>query len=99
MRSSLISEQLVLKLNEIKSEVTFKLLLHNQEVSMIPNLTLPHPDLIAESIILCCAAELMPDFVHPILKKDLSALSLRHDFNEDAEFYLQGKKFLESSTS
>jgi 7,8-dihydro-6-hydroxymethylpterin-pyrophosphokinase len=95
IRSSLVVEQFLNKITQIPSSVKFKLLIYNHDVSMRPELTLPHPNLVSESILLCCAAEVMPDYVHPILKKKLGVLSLRHDFNQDAEFYLQGKTFLE----
>ncbi len=95
VRTSLIVEKFLEKTQEIQTKVNFKLLTYNQEISMIPDLTLPHPDLVSQSILLYCSAEVLPNYVHPILKKDLGTLSLRHEFTEDAEFYLQGKTFIE----
>lgn len=95
VRTSLIVEKFLEQIKNIETKIKFKLLTYNQEVSMTPQLTLPHPDLISENILLYCSAEIMPEYVHPILKQELGVLSLRHEFTDDAEFYLQGKTFLE----
>jgi 7,8-dihydro-6-hydroxymethylpterin-pyrophosphokinase len=65
-----------------------------QEIQMIPELTLPHPSLHLDPLVTRCGAEVWPDYVHPILKMTLSELANKAPEIHNAEFMLQGKSLV-----
>jgi 7,8-dihydro-6-hydroxymethylpterin-pyrophosphokinase len=50
------------------------LLAWDRSISLLPQLTIPHPSLIEDQLILLCAAEACGEFSHPILGKSLRDL-------------------------
>lgn len=62
-----------------------------QETSMTPELTLPHPLLHTDSLATRCAAEVWGNYEHPVLRKTLHDLARSAPAIVNAEFLLQGK--------
>lgn len=79
------------------SGVEVTLLAFDQEVSLVPNLVLPHPSLHLNPMILQGSAEVYSRYVHPIYQKDLSQLSreLRNSTQEAVEFVAQGSSLID----
>ncbi len=73
-------------------EVHFKILAYEQEVHLIPDLNVPWPSLFEDFLILKCATEVWPDYVHPILKRTLLQLLSEKSAKPDFEFLRQGPK-------
>jgi 7,8-dihydro-6-hydroxymethylpterin-pyrophosphokinase len=65
-----------------------------QETQMVPDLTLPHPILHMDPLVVRCAAEVWGSYEHPILKRSLSDLANKAAVIENAEFMLQGKSLV-----
>ena len=78
-QSELLPFELNQKLQQIVKEIQHRqqsvaLLACGENISLLPQLTIPHPSLIEDQLILLCAAEACADFVHPILNKNLKDL-------------------------
>lgn len=79
-------------LNKLKHHA--ELLVFNDEIKMIPSQTLPHPNLFLDPLILHCAAEVWPEYVHPVNKTTLRKSDIETNV-ETYEFLYQGKFFLD----
>jgi 7,8-dihydro-6-hydroxymethylpterin-pyrophosphokinase len=66
-----------------------------QETLLIPGLTLPHPSLHGDALVIRCAAEVWGHYEHPVLKKTLHDLARHLPPITNAEFMLQGKSLVE----
>lgn len=76
-------------------QVECTLLSHGGNISWSPKVLLPHPDLINDQTALICAAELCPDYFHPILKKTLIQILDEKDEEYDAEFFGSSRTLLD----
>jgi hypothetical protein len=65
------------------------LLAWDEHISLLPQLTIPHPSLIQDQLVLLCAAEACGEFVHPILGKNLKNLLQGVSQSPLAEFVSQ----------
>jgi 7,8-dihydro-6-hydroxymethylpterin-pyrophosphokinase len=78
------------KINSSKtSKYEIQLLTHGESVYMSPLITLPHPNLHEDKMILKCAAEAWGNFEHPILSQTLNNLSQKINFLSNVEFHSQ----------
>ena len=66
----------------------------DQESFMVPDLTLPHPSLHLDPLVIRCATEVWGTYEHPILKKTLNDLARSLPPISNAEFMLQGKSLV-----
>ena len=66
----------------------------DQETLMVPDLTLPHPSLHIDPLVIRCATEVWGTYEHPILKKTLNDLARSLPPISNAEFMLQGKSLV-----
>ncbi len=74
--------------------VKMTLLALDLETLMVPDLTLPHPSLHIDPLVIRCATEVWGNFEHPILKKSLHELARSLPPITNAEFMLQGKSLV-----
>lgn len=77
--------------------LSIHLLSFSDEVSMLPSLTLPHPDLHTRAEFLIPSVEIYPQYRHPILDKDLSEVHNEAGFEGHMVFYAQSKGFSDFS--
>ncbi len=84
LKCNISSEELlenVVKIeNELHTEATrdvidILILAYGEELKMTPNLTIPHPRLHSHPQLLYPAAEIMGQYVHPVLKRNLKELA------------------------
>ena len=54
--------------------IDIDILFFNDEVIHIPNLIVPHPEIINRRFVLMPLAELAPEMIHPVLKKNIFEL-------------------------
>jgi 7,8-dihydro-6-hydroxymethylpterin-pyrophosphokinase len=71
------------------------LLSYDDLVVLSPQLTLPHPSLHTDFLIIRCASEAWPQYEHPIIQKALSEIASLALPVVDAEFFLQGKSLVD----
>lgn len=76
--------------NDFKSD----LLVYNDEIQWVPDMTLPSPLLHFDPLVLHCCAEIAPDYFHPILKENLKTLDI-NNIRTDFEFLFQGKIYID----
>jgi len=76
-------------------KVNLNLLSYDSLVVLSPQLTLPHPSLHTDFLIVRCAAEAWSQFEHPIIQKTLSEIASVALPAVDAEFFLQGKSLVD----
>ena len=76
-------------------KVNLILLSYDDLVVLSPQLTLPHPSLHTDFLIVRCASEAWPQFEHPIIQKTLSEVASLALPVVDAEFFLQGKSLVD----
>lgn len=89
-----LTKHLSLRIQNIPTEYKTELLAFENEIRMSPQITLPHPDLYLDSLILHCSAEVWPEYLHPISKSTLRALDMKTTM-EGLEFLYQGKYFID----
>lgn len=77
------------------TNVKLNLLSYDDLVVLSPQLTLPHPSLHTDFLIVRCASEAWSQFEHPIIQKTLSEIASLARPAEDAEFFLQGKSLVD----
>ncbi len=103
MGTSLGAKEFSQKLQEIENyllsftgpeRVKITPLAMGQETMMVPDLTLPHPSLHKEPLVIRCATEVWGNYEHPILKKTLNDLARGLPAITNAEFMLQGKSLV-----
>jgi len=70
------------------------LLCYDKNVQMLPALTLPHPALIQDKVLLRCSSEVWGGYEHPILGQTLSEIVNINGTFDDVEFYSQGSAIL-----
>lgn len=69
-----------------------QLVTFDQMISMVPQLTLPWPELHLEPLVIRAASEVYPDYVHPVMKESLNELALKQPIHGNKiEFYMQGR--------
>lgn len=87
----------VLKLkSELDSIQGFRTKIHlmvfDQMISMVPQLTLPWPELHKETLVIRAAAEVYPDYVHPVIQEPLVELAAKQSkLDNKVEFFMQGR--------
>lgn len=84
-----------LRSETLRRSVNIHLFFYGNETIMTPSLTLPDPDfhLRAENVL--PAAEICPDFVHPVLRKSLREVGKGFAGQNWGEFVAQGKAMLD----
>ncbi len=75
--------------------VSLNLLTYDDQVSMNPQLTLPHPELHTQPYYMIPAAEIWADYRHPILNKSFHELAQELARQPWGEFFAQGKSLLD----
>lgn len=83
-------DALIALFQEAKLEKVGFVLSVNETVRMVPDLTLPHPKLNVDELILSCAAEAWGGYEHPVLKQTLTELLTHRSMNAEVEFFAQG---------
>lgn len=78
-----------------KEEYLFYLLAYDKLSSMLPSVCLPHPELHLADLWLSPAAELWPDYLHPILDQSLSDMARASLSNMQSQFIAQSKCLLD----
>lgn len=78
-----------------RSHADLTLLTFDQMILMSPRLTLPHPQLHQDPLIIRCAAEAWGSYAHPIYQKSLSEIARSALPAKMAEFYMQGKSLVD----
>jgi len=77
--------------------VDIDLLFYEEQSTMTPLLTLPHPELHRRPQVLIPAAEIAPDFTHPVLEQNLAQLTHRFEKVPWGRYYSTGKTLLDFS--
>ena len=77
--------------------VDIDLLFYDDLSTMTPSLTLPHPELHRRPQVLIPAAEIAPDYTHPVLGKNLAELTHRFEKIHWGSYYATGKTLLDFS--
>ena len=75
-------------------KAALNLLSYDNLVVLSPQLTLPHPSLHTDRLIVRCASEAWTQFEHPIIQKTLSEITSLTRPAGDAEFFMQGKSLV-----
>ncbi|MBL7544564.1 MAG: hypothetical protein JNL11_12175 [Bdellovibrionaceae bacterium] len=76
------------------SDFKCEIVVFNNDIQWIPELTLPSPLLNFDPLVLHCCAEVAPQYAHPILKEDLKTLDI-NNIKTDFEFLFQGKIYID----
>lgn len=95
--TALEPEKVIRKLHLISSwsaKAEIQLLSYDSLVSLLPQMTIPHPDLALDHAVLRCAAEVWGDLYHPILELSLNEAAKPVNSFANIEFYSQGDTFL-----
>jgi 7,8-dihydro-6-hydroxymethylpterin-pyrophosphokinase len=71
------------------------LLSYDDLVVLSPQLTLPHPSLHTDHLMVRCASEALPSYEHPIIQKRLTEIAGQGLTLVNAEFFLQGKSLVD----
>lgn len=77
--------------------VDIDLLFYDAVSTMTPLLTLPHPELHRRPQVLIPAAEIAPEYTHPVLEKNLAELTHRFEKVAWGRYYSTGKTLLDFS--
>ncbi len=75
-------------------QAALNLLSYDDLVVLSPQLTLPHPALHTDFLIVRCASEAWRQFEHPIMQKTLGEITSLTFPATDAEFFMQGKSLI-----
>lgn len=98
-RSPLALLELIQKIERVSNMTTrcvdIDLLFYGEVSTMTPDLTLPHPEIHRRPQVLIPAAEIAPDFVHPVLGKNLAELTHRFEKTHWGSYYSSGKTLLD----
>lgn len=78
-----------------EKKVNLTLLSYDDLVVLSSQLTLPHPSLHTDFLIVRCGSEAWSQFEHPIIQKTLSEIASTALPVVDAEFFLQGKSLVD----
>lgn len=77
MKKIIAIEEKMGRVRKVKWEpriVDIDILFFNNEVIELKDLTVPHPGIQLRKFVLMPLAEIIPDFIHPVLKKSVTAL-------------------------
>ncbi len=77
------------------SGVKVSLLGYGDVFKMTPQVTIPHPELHEKAHWLHVAAELWPDYQHPVFNENLGELARRFPSKEWGHFHAQGKALID----
>lgn len=77
-----------------EKKAALNLLSYDNLVVLSPQLTLPHPSLHTDFLIVRCASEAWTQFEHPIIQKTLNEITSLTMPATDAEFFMQGKSLV-----
>ena len=72
-------------------QIDMDILFYGSEIISLPELQIPHPDLQQRAFVLVPLAELIPDFLHPVLLRTVKQL-LKTQGSEGVRPYLQEEK-------
>lgn len=78
-----------------EKKANLNLLSYDDLVILSPQLTLPHPNLHRDFLIVRCASEAWAQYEHPIVQKTLGEIAAVALPAVDAEFFLQGKSLVD----
>ena len=78
----------------LKRTMSANCLIYGDKVIRTPALTLPHPEFHLNPEEVVPAAELLPDYTHPILNKTLSQLANGFQSASWGEYYGPGKEYI-----
>ena len=81
-----------------KEYIQIELLTYDDEISMLPTLTLPHPDLHKKAEFLVPSSEVLPTFEHPVLEKTLLQIESNNKYRGKVHFYAQSKNLTDFTT-
>ncbi len=87
---SILSEKNKLSGPDFKVEIVT----YNNQIQWAPDLALPSPLLNFDPLVLHCCAEILPNYIHPILKEKLKTLDI-NNLKTDFEFLFQGKIYID----
>ena len=89
------------KINEEATHEVIRAIVLAQEdfIIMTPKLALPHPRLFTHPQLLFPAAEVWPEYKHPILKKSLVEMTKEFEGNRWGSYFAQGSSLLDFSES
>jgi deoxyguanosine kinase len=79
----------------LKKAVSISLLSYDDETHVTPELSLPNPEMHMRPEEVVPAAEVWPDYRHPVLNETLAELAQRHAKNQWGEFFSQGQPLLD----
>ncbi|MCB0368055.1 MAG: hypothetical protein KDD45_01120 [Bdellovibrionales bacterium] len=88
-----LNKKLSLKIQNLDTSYKIELLSYDNEIRLTPQLTLPHPQLFLDPLILHCSSEIWPEYIHPV-NGDSLRKSDQESESENLEFLYQGKYFL-----
>lgn len=91
-----MSKQIEKEVNKplAKEHIQIDLLSLDNEISMLPTLTLPHPDLHRRAEFLVPTSEILPTYEHPILEQTLLQLEASKKYKGKVHFYAQSKSLV-----
>ncbi|MCB0347390.1 MAG: 2-amino-4-hydroxy-6-hydroxymethyldihydropteridine diphosphokinase [Bdellovibrionales bacterium] len=81
-----------------KEFVQIELLCHEDEILMLPTLTLPHPGLHQKAEYLVPASEILPGYEHPIIERSLLQIESADKYKGKVYFYAQSKNLVDFTT-
>lgn len=81
--------------DSMRQKVKVRLLFFGNDLTILPKLTIPDPDFHRSPERVIPAAEVCPEFLHPVLKLSLRRLAEPFSSREWGEFLVQGKAMLD----
>jgi hypothetical protein len=81
--------------DSMRQKVLVSLLFYGNELTLLPDFTIPDPDFHRSPERVIPAAEVWPEYVHPVLKLSLRQLAEPYSSQNWGEFLLQGKAMLD----
>ena len=90
----LSAEQMIYLLDNNANKGQPILLAYNSQVTLSPKLTLPYPDLVVDGLMLRCAAEVLTQYEHPVLRTTLGEIVKKSELKNRIEFLMQGESLI-----
>jgi 7,8-dihydro-6-hydroxymethylpterin-pyrophosphokinase len=81
-----------------KEYIQVELLSFDDEISMLPTLTLPHPELHQKAEFLVPSSEILPTYEHPVIEKTLVQIESTDKYRGKVHFYAQSKNLTDFTT-
>lgn len=81
----------------LHSSIHLYLLFYNDQVSMLPNLHLPHPKWLERKDWMLATNDVWPNFEHPVLEEPLSLAVRNKKIRAGDYFFAQGKMLLKTN--